>query len=107
MIVLVGWGLFLLVLAGVQQAFDPATIEIALQAGIGLASVVAGLVWWRWPAPGDRRIAIGSGATMLAAIGVALAAFGAEAGPWLILIGAGVAAIGAGGAIAQRRAERG
>jgi uncharacterized membrane protein HdeD (DUF308 family) len=113
-IVLAGWGLFLLVLAGVELLFDPTPTELALEGGVGLAALLAGLALGvagrrarSRSAAHTRAIAEGSMATMLAAIGVACMAFGAEAGPWLVLVGAGVALVGAGELARERRAERG
>ncbi|UGS38367.1 hypothetical protein [Capillimicrobium parvum] len=111
MIVLAGWGALLMGFAALQLAFGPHVIEIALLGGAGLACLVVGLLGWRGrltgPQPGERRrVAVRSMATVLAALGVALMAFGAEAGPWLVMIGAGATAIGLGGVAREWRAER-
>jgi hypothetical protein len=110
-IVLAGWGAFLLVLAGVQLVFGPDAIELALQGGVGLAALGAGLALGLGPARaagalGPRPLAAGSLGTALAAGGVALMAFGAEAGQWLVLLGAGVTLLGAGELARERRIER-
>lgn len=105
MIVLLGWGLLLVALAALQLAFSPHLIEIALLGGAGLACVtVAGLTTLRRTplAPESARVTR-SGATVGLALGIALMAFGAEAGQWLILLGAGAAFLGLVGLVAERR----
>jgi hypothetical protein len=113
MIVLLGWGAMLLAAAVLQLVLGGEPVELALQAGVGLAAVAvgAGVAAARGrstaPRPGERwRAADRSMATVLTAVGVALMAFGAEAGPWLVLIGAGGAAIGAAGLVREARAQR-
>ena len=95
-IVLVGWGAMLLVAAALLLAFGPSVVEIALLGGAGTACVAVGAVV-AFNARSERPRAVAparSGATVLLAIGVALTVFGAEVGPWLLLIGAGLAAAG-------------
>ncbi len=104
--VLVGWGAMLLAGAALMFAFGPTRIEVALLGGAAAACMVAGLIVWRVRGGRTRPVASRSASTTLAAIGVALMVFGAELGPWLLLIGAGVTAIGAGGVLRERWEER-
>jgi hypothetical protein len=79
-------------------------VELALQGGAGAASVLLGLSRARPGAPPSATARVArSGATVLVALGVASMAFGAEVGQWLILIGAGLVAVGVGGLVAERR----
>jgi len=98
-IVLVGWGALLLALTALQLVFGPATIELALLGGAGAACLIVGLVWRLRVRPAPPRRSWG---TVALAAGVALAVVGAEAGTWLILLGAGLAALGLGGLVAER-----
>jgi hypothetical protein len=131
-IVLLGWGALLLLGAVLQLCLGADTIELALQGGVGVAAVAVGVALALGrrrrarlavpPHPGagavatediavdrpaaDPRLVDRSLATTLAAFGVALMAFGAEAGPWLVLMGAGATALGLGGVLRQRREVR-
>lgn len=102
MIVLVGWGAYLLVNAAIMLAFDPTPTELALQAGAGLAAAAAGLLLWRVHAPRARAPQL-SFATVVAAAGMAMAVVGVELGPWLIYIGLGMTALGLGGVVGEAR----
>jgi hypothetical protein len=112
MIVLAGWGLLVLALAALQLPFGPHLVEVALLAGAGLAclavAAVAAVRARRRPPRADSETRVTrSGPTVGLALGVALMAFGAEAGPWLILLGAGVAALGLGGLLRERAGRHG
>jgi hypothetical protein len=113
-IVLIGWGTLLLVGVVLQVGLDGDLIEIALQGGAGAAAIVVGVALAaraRRPAPARGR-AVPAGeanrsvAAGLAATGVALMAFGAEAGPWLVLIGAGTTLVGIASLMIEHRRER-
>jgi hypothetical protein len=93
-ITLIGWGALLLAFTALQFVFGPEPIEVALLGGAGAACVLVGLLGLAWRGPGPARTPARSWGTGLLATGVALAAFGAEAGLWLILIGAGVGGLG-------------
>ncbi len=111
-IVLVGWGAWLGVATAVQAPFGPRTIEFVLLGAAALACLLVGGVLWLI----DRRrartsaelrlISDSSFATVTLCIGLAIALVGAGFGLWLILIGAGIAALGAGGLVRELRARR-
>lgn len=124
-IVLLGWGAWLGVLTALQLAFAGVRphsvglhpIEYWMLGGASGACLSAGLVlWWldarraRRPAQTSRLLFDDSVAAATLACGLALALLGAGFGLWLILIGAGVSALGAGGlvreALARRRVRR-
>ncbi len=118
-VVLIGWGLWLGVLTGVQAAFRSIRgplgvhwIEAAMLGAAATGSVLAGAVLWALDARGvspearPRALARDSVATATLIAGLALALLGAGFGLWLILIGAGVGALGLGGLIRERLAVR-
>lgn len=117
--VLIAWGLWLGVLTAVQAAFRSIRgplgvhwIEAAMLGGAAGACVLAGLVLSALDARSGeverpRVVSTDSVATAALIAGLALTLLGAGFGLWLILIGAGVSALGLGGlaceAIARRR----
>lgn len=111
-IVLVAWGLLLGVLTAAQAPFGPRTIEVAMLGCAAAACLSAGLVLWALDARRAtdaerlRLIADESLATGALIAGLALALLGAGFGLWLTLIGAGLAALGAGGLARETRARR-
>lgn len=115
-LVLGGWGAFLMAMAAVQLALQPKPAELALLGGAGamvVAGGVAALVSERRrrgprPLEGDRQETLRwtSGASVALAVGLCLAVFGWEVGPWLIGIGAGVVALGIFGLVREHRAAR-
>jgi hypothetical protein len=113
-IVLLGWGAWLGVLTAVQTPFGPRTIEVEMLGSASAACLVAGAVVWALDArrsravrgPEQRLLTDSSVACAVLVSGLALALLGAGFGLWLILIGAGVAALGAGGLAREARARR-
>jgi hypothetical protein len=117
-IVLVGWGLWLGVMTAVQAAFRSVHgpfgvhwIEAAMLGAAATACVLAGLALWALDArAGDgerpRVLAGDSVATATLIAGLALALLGAGFGLWLILIGAGIGALGLGGLVREALARR-
>jgi hypothetical protein len=110
-IVLLAWGAWLGLFTAVQAPFHSHVIEYGMLGAASAATLLAGAVLWgidaRRPGPA-RRLAIpdSSVATATLVTGLALALVGAGFGLWLILIGAGVAALGAGGLVREERARR-
>lgn len=117
-IVLLGWGVWLGVMTGVQAAFRSIRgplgvhwIEAVMLGSAALACVLAGLTLWvidERAGEGERPrvLASQSLATATLVTGLALALLGAGFGLWLILIGAAVTALGAGGLVREARARR-
>jgi CHASE2 domain-containing sensor protein len=91
---LAAWGGLLLGLAAVQLPFGPTAVELALLGGAGAACLLAALAIRFVPPRPARAVPELSGATALLACGVAAMVVGAEAGPWLIGIGAEVFVVG-------------
>ena len=110
-IVLLAWGAWLGLATAVQAPFHPHVIEYGLLGGAAAATLLAGVLLWaldaRRTADGQRlAIPDSSVATVTLVGGLSLALVGAGFGLWLILIGAGVAAVGAGGLVREARARR-
>ncbi len=118
-IVLVGWGLWLGLMTAAQAPFRSIKgpfgvhwIEAAMLGGAAAACVLAGLVLWaldaRRGSTQERRriLASDSFATATLIAGLALALLGAGFGLWLILIGAGVSALGGGGLVREALARK-
>lgn len=110
-----GWGFFLMVIAAWDAAFSAVPQEIAMLMGSGFVMVLLGGLSWlserrgRGPLPDTaepRPLPDLSVATVVLAIGVAVAIVGIEFGPWCIFIGAGTIAVGVGGLVREFRAER-
>lgn len=117
-IVLIGWGALLGAMTAVQTAFSsikgpfgPHPIEYAMLGSAAGLCLVAGLFVWMLDARARsddpvRRISDESFATATLMVGLALVLLGAGFGLWLILIGAGVVALGTGGLVRETRARR-
>jgi hypothetical protein len=117
-IVLIGWGAWLGAMTAVQGAFRVIKgpfgvrwIEVAMLGGAALACVLGGLALWALDARAGERerprvLALDSFATATLVGGLALALLGAGFGLWLILIGAGVSALGCGGLVREQLARR-
>jgi hypothetical protein len=113
---LVGWGVALMALSLFGAlVFDLDALPAGLLAGAGALAVAAGLAAGvaerRRPRSehyGDPEVLLlGSAATTAAVIGVAIAVVGATAGgPAFTWPGVGLAVIGAGGIVRERRATR-
>jgi hypothetical protein len=108
--VLLAWGLWLAVLTGVQAVFSPKLIQFSIPAAASAACVAAGLVVWALDArqargERPRLITDSSIATVTLIVGLAVALLGAGFGLWLILIGAGITALGLGGVVREQRAR--
>jgi hypothetical protein len=109
-IVLLAWGTWLAALTGLQAVFAPKAIQFAIPAVAAGACVIAGLVVWTLDTRGGqveraRLISDGSAATVTLVAGLALDLLGAGFGLWLILIGAGVTALGLGGIVREQLAR--
>lgn len=107
-VVLLGWGLWLGVLTGVQSVFAPKLIQFSIPTVATAACVLAGLVVWALDArktSGEqpRLLTDSSVATVALIVGIAVALLGAGFGLWLILIGAGITALGLGGVVREQR----
>jgi Mn2+/Fe2+ NRAMP family transporter len=107
------WGLFLLVLAAVSLIFKPDKTTLVLAFALAAAAVTAGLSLLQSqprPRPEDATevayVPDLSFATVVAAIGLAVAISGTAIGPWLLYIGLGVLAAGLAGIVREVRAER-
>ena len=109
-VVLIGWGLWLAVLTCLQAVFAPKLIQFSIPAVASAACVIAGLGLWLTEArqgqqERPRLITDSSVATATLIVGAAVALVGAGFGLWLILIGAGIAALGFGGVVREQRAR--
>ncbi|HEY0517487.1 MAG TPA: hypothetical protein VGD00_10230 [Solirubrobacteraceae bacterium] len=124
-VVLLAWGAWLGVLTAALLPFTrerprpyaPHAIEYWMLGGAAGSCLAAGLVLWRLDARRRTAAAAAAGepprlipddsiaATTLAG-GLSLALLGAGFGLWLVLMGAGVTALGAGGLIRETRARR-
>jgi MFS family permease len=115
-IVMIGWGALLGIATAVQTPFGPRIIEYGLLGGASAACLVTGIAMWAHDMLRSRMherprvLADNSFATATLVAGMAVALVGAGFGLWLILIGAGIATLGAGGlvreALARRRSAR-
>ena len=117
-IVLIGWGLWLGVMTAVQAAFRSIRgplgvhwIEAVMLSVAASTCLLAGFSLWALDARADagerpRLLANDSVATVTLIAGLALALLGAGFGLWLILIGAGVSALGVGGLVRETLARR-
>ena len=109
-VVLLGWGLWLGALSALQAVFAPKLIQFSIPAVASAACVVGGLALWalderQGEDERPRMIADSSLATVALILGLAVALLGAGFGLWLILIGAGIAALGLGGVVREQRAR--
>ena len=108
-LVIAAWGAFVIAVATVQFAFTAQTIAVLLLAGAGAAAVLVGvLLWWTGRRTGPARVALVelSPPAALAGIAIVLACLGAEYGPWLALIAAGLLVLAAAGLVRELRTER-
>jgi hypothetical protein len=117
-IVLVGWGGWLGALTALQAAFRSIRgpfgvhwIEAVMLGAASGACLLSGTVLWALDARRDeaerpRFLTADSFATAALATGLSLALLGAGFGLWLILIGAAVSALGAGGLVRELLAMR-
>jgi hypothetical protein len=95
----------------VHGPFGVHWIEAVMLGGAAAACVLSGLALWAIDArrgAGERArvLASDSFATATLVAGLALSLIGAGFGLWLVLIGAGVAALGAGGLVRETLARR-
>ena len=106
------WGLFLAGLCGLLFAFPRHVLAGVLLGSAALGAVViAGVVALASRHEGTRTeptqpVPDLSLAIVVLAAGACCAMVGAEVGLWLILIGAGLGALGLGGLVRELRAER-
>ena len=112
-VVLLGWGAWLGVLTALQAPFGTRAIESEMLGSAAAACLAAGALVWMLDRrrarveQAERRLVTDSSlASACLACGLALALIGAGFGLWLILIGAGVSALGAGGLLREGRARR-
>ena len=108
-IVLIAWGALLAVMTAAQAPFGPHVIEYTMLGAASAASLITGAVLALIDAGRDVDATLlasdESVATATLATGLALALLGAGFGLWLILIGAGVTALGLGGLVREGRAR--
>jgi len=113
-VAIVVWALLLGVLAAVLWAVfeEEDLLSVLMPAfAVGLTAALA-LGGWRTAAHAARRAfepqadPDTSWPAVLAAIALSLVLLGLEVGTWLVLIGAGLLALGAGGLLREWRAER-
>jgi hypothetical protein len=104
---LFGFAAAVLVLDGVLWAYHPSALVGLLLALPAAVAVVGGLVLVgaRRPDGSLRVVPELSLATTLVAAAIAVAAAAAVFGLWLLLIGAGLGVLGAGGLVREFRAE--
>jgi hypothetical protein len=117
-VVLVGWGAWLGVLTALQAPFRSIRgplgvhwIEAVMLGASAGACLLGGLLLWaldarRGAGERPRVLTADSVATTTLIAGLALALLGAGFGLWLILIGAGVSALGLGGLLREALARR-
>lgn len=117
-IVLLGWGLWLGVMTALQAPFRSIKgpfvvhwIEAVMLGAAAAACLLVGLMLWALDSrhgvsERPRVLASDSLATATLIAGLALALLGAGFGLWLILIGAGVSALGGGGLVREMLARR-
>ena len=108
---LLGWGGWLGLATAVQAPFHSHVIEYGLLGAASAATLLTGVALWafdarRSAAPQRMAIPHSSASTVTLVSGLGVALVGAGFGLWLILIGAGVAALGAGGLVREERARR-
>jgi hypothetical protein len=110
--VLIGWGALLGIATAAQTPFGPRIVEYALLGGASAACLASGLAMLAYDTlrfhmrERPRVLADNSFATATLVVGLAVALVGAGFGLWLILMGAGVAALGAGGLVREALARR-
>jgi len=118
-IVLIAWGAWLALMTAAQLPFSTIRgpfglhgIEpIMLGSSSGACLLAGALLWWIDTRRRDTRespqaITDESLATGMLIVGLTLALLGAGFGLWLILIGAGVTALGGGGLVRESRARK-
>jgi hypothetical protein len=112
-LVLVGWGLLnALILVPMPTIFHENPTPSITYGASAFGCVVVGVVCWLWPRaraedPDDERL-VTDVSIASASIGMALALMllGLEFGPWLVLVGGGLLALGIAGVVRELRAER-
>jgi hypothetical protein len=103
---LFGFAAAVLLLDGLLWAFHPRALVGLLLALPAVVAVIGGVVIAAGPPGGKLRVVPElSLATTLLAVALAIAAAAAIFGLWLLLIGAGLAALGAGGVARELRAS--
>src|SRR4051794_12211939 len=108
---LVAWGVFLTVLTAVAVIFfSPDVSTPALLGGNAAFALVLALALAisrrSLQSEGDAADPDASPATVWLALSLVLTAVGAALGLWLVLIGAGMSAVGIAGAVRELRAQR-
>jgi hypothetical protein len=109
-VVLLAWGVWLAGLTALQAVFAPKLIQFSIPAVASAACATAGLVVWALDARREqverpRLITDSSLATVTLVVGLAVTLVGTGFGLWLILIGAGITALGLGGVAREQRAR--
>lgn len=107
---LLAWGAWLGVLTGLQAAFEPKAIQVAMPGLASAACITAGLALLaaerrQGQSERLRLVTDSSFATVTLMVGVAVALVGAGFGLWLILIGVGIGTLGLGGIVREQRAR--
>jgi hypothetical protein len=104
------WAALLAVQTAIIFAFPARLITHLLNAGMVVAMLLLGAALLGGARGRDetgamRSLPDGSAATVALAAGVTALVLGVELGSWLMLVGAGMVALGAGGLIRELRAE--
>ncbi|MDX6647688.1 MAG: hypothetical protein QOK40_3415 [Miltoncostaeaceae bacterium] len=101
------WGLFLGVFAAVLWVWGPYALPPLILTCAAAAALLAGLVLIAWPErePRVRAVPEISLPSALAAVGATTALYGVSFGLWLVLIGAGLGALGIAGVVRELRGE--
>ena len=110
-VVPLAWAALLAVQTGLLFLFPTRLITHLLNAGMVVTMVLIGLALLPRPRGRDaagtvRAVPEGSAATLLLAVGVSALVLGATLGPWMLLIGGGLALAGLGGLAREWRASR-
>jgi hypothetical protein len=97
-------------LTALQAVFAPKLIQFSIPAVASAACVTVGLMLWALDVRQGQRerprlITDSSPSTVALSVGLAVALLGAGFGLWLILIGAGISALGLGGLVREQRAR--
>ena len=100
------WALLHGILAGLLLGWDRDPLQVGLLGGSGFVAALLALALLAYHDRRQRLLPELSLATVLFAFGVASAVSGIAFGLWLILIGAGIAALGLAGIARELAAER-
>jgi len=107
-IVLAGWAAMLALLALVLLAWTPPQYDWLLLGGAAVGLAPIGLIVLVPGARSDQARAVPTSSlpTVVVAVGLVVGVLGIAAGPWLVLIGAELVALGGFGLVRELRAQR-